>query len=166
MKETNGLDIFDQIEKADAICITTNCSLIEDRNPMGGGVAGAARKLWPYIEEYYGIQLKRVGFSTCVIGYINVMDSSILEVPTYAWDTLDTCYTALVAFPTMFSVTEPASYGLVKQSAERLLSLAHFNDWQNVYLAAPGIGVGGLDYSKVKGILENILDDRFTVMRK
>jgi hypothetical protein len=163
MQELINQDIFDQVAHADAICITTNTSIADDGvNPMGGGVAGAARQRWEYLPGVYGWLLTLVGSVPVVIGTVPKNDPTLFS-EAYAGGE-DDC--AIVAYPTMYTVMDPADLNLVVRSAQLLVELADRHDWQKVYLAAPGIGIGGLSWEfEVKPAIETILDDRFYVMR-
>lgn len=174
MIETFGEDIFDQIQYADAICIATNCSIINKyQNPMGGGVAGAAKKRWPNIDEKYGELLRVVGHVPCILGYVDE-HSNLLEFDSddwydgiYNYESIDdNAFCAIVAYPTMHSINYPASLDLVIRSAKLLKEMADYRNWQSIYLVSPGTGIGGLDVDVVHGELRNILDDRFMVMQK
>lgn len=178
MLETYGLDIFNQINEANAICITTNCSTYAKYNnlinPMGA-LAGAAANRWEEIPIIYGNNIIQSGAVPVILGFISKLDNSLfmnfnshLEKFSFA----DKDFTALIAFPTMYKIGESASLSLIKRSAELLVEMvdnipsAFNSSWDKVYLGAPGIGVGGLKYSDVKNVISPILDDRFIVMQK
>lgn len=161
MKETIGLDIFDQIPLADAICITTNCSIIDNKNPMDGGVAGLAKKKWPYIEYIYGKLLQYVPKVPVILGFIRKKDMIF-----YSENVQDDSTCALIAFPTMPSISQYADLSLIIRNTELLSEMADQYNWKNVYLAAPGIGIGGLSYKDVHHEIKDILNNRFIVMRK
>lgn len=173
MLETNGLDIFDQIEIADAICITTNCSIYEfcgkKINPMGA-LAGAAAKIWENIPYIYADLLLKSGAVPVILGYIEKNNKNLIEYNKEHNNFNDISdknkYTALVAFPTMYEIGIAADLKLIERGAGLLYEMADRLNFNKVYLAAPGIGVGGLNYSVVSKVLEKYLDDRFTVMRK
>ena len=164
-----GLDLFDQISNASAICIPTNCSILDGVNPMGA-CAGEAARRWEELPNIYADLLSMCGAVPVILGHVNKQDTerfySILDTGGVEGE----C--AIVAYPTMYELGAPATYELVERSAALLVELTDANQWEDVYLAAPGIGVGGLAYesafplASVKSILENVFDDRFTVMRK
>ena len=178
MIETYGIDIFDQISIADAICITTNCSTYMQNNniinPMGA-LAGAAASRWQEIPTIYGNQIFQSGAVPVILGFISKQDNSIFanfNSHLEKFSITNKNFTALIAFPTMYKIGEPASLSLIKRSAELLAEMINniSNDsnlaWNKIYLGAPGIGVGGLKYNDVKNIISPILDDRFIVMQK
>lgn len=147
MKETFGEDIFDKINIADAICITTNCSIFKEYgamiNPMGA-LAGAAAKKWCNIPYIYGKLLNIIGAVPVVLGYIDKENhSDLLSV----YDTSSShynleFYTALVAYPTMYEIGIPADLELVKRSAFLLNEMANMQNWKTIYTGSPGTGVG------------------------
>lgn len=170
MKELIGEDLFDQIEKSDAICIATNCSIVQDNgeasNPMGGGCAGAAARRWSELPVVYGALLACTPHVPVIMGYVNRDDADdyiyIDQVPE---QNVDWC--AIVAYPTMHSIMEPASLDLVIRSAKLLTEMANTHGWKSVVVPRPGAGIGGLDWeTEVKPAIEDILDDRFILIHK
>lgn len=167
MRETVDIDIFDQIETADVICIPTNCSLEDGYNPMGA-LAGAAARRWPDVPFIYGSLLRVLPNVPCILGFISKDDPTVFSSAideSLDWD--PEMHTILVAFPTMHLITLPADLDLVRRSAELLVEMADLNAWEEICMGRPGCGVGGLRYEdQVKPMLEQIFDDRFVVMHK
>jgi hypothetical protein len=169
MLELLNEDIFNQIDKADAITIPTNCTLLENgTNPMGA-LAGAAARRWEEVPEIYGLLLSITPNVPCILGYISRDDhSNFISV----FDDLEgvipgETHTALVAFPTMEEITEDADLGLVIRSAKLLVEMANIFGWKKIYGGRFGCGVGGLSYElQVRPALSTIFDDRFIVMHK
>ena len=164
MKETNGLDIFDQMAHANAICITTNCSITKDGiNPMGA-LAGAAAKRWQELPAIYGKYLTILPNVPVILGWVDQADptefASSLEN-----DEIEGCC-AIVAYPTMPEFGEPADFDLVIRSANLLVEMADFFGWKEVYTGVREPGLAGLDVKTVHDALKIIFDDRFTVMQK
>lgn len=166
MKELVDHDLFDQIADSDAICITTNCTLLEDgTNPMGGGCAGAAVKHWPTLERVYGYMLQMTPHVPCILGYADQNDIKDFVLPDDLESFEGLC--AIVAYPTMHDITEAASLDLVIRSAELLSEMADVFGWNKVVVPRPGSGIGGLDWeTEVKPAIKDILDDRFTLIHK
>jgi hypothetical protein len=169
MKELIGKDLFDQIKTCDAIAITTNCSVMTDkngnspRNPMGA-LAGAAALRWPDISSIYGHLLMMTPNVPVILGYIDREDPtqfiSALDAPSQ--DYRDYC--ALIAFPTMALIGEPAEIELVQRSAELLVEMADLFGWKAVATVRAGCGVGGLSWDdEVKPVLEDLWDKRFII---
>lgn len=166
MKELHNEDIFDKIKIADAICITTNCSVFDGMNPMGA-LAGAAAKRWSLIPDIYGKLICIAGNVPCILGHIskeNPKDFTSIFEAIYL-DPLR--YTLLIAVPTMYKICEPADIKLVERSINLLSEMADDLNLNRVYAVRFGCGVGGLDWeTQVGPIAENLLDDRFIIMNK
>ncbi len=167
MQEIIGEDLFDKIPEANAICISTNCSLLPNgKNPMGGGSAGAAARRWPEITSIYGHQLMMAPNVPMILGYVakyNVEEfTSIFDIDV---NFNIANHTAVVAYPTMTDISLPANLVLVERSAQLLTELSDLIGWRKVFSGRPGCGIGGLDYSsQVKPALERYFDDRFVIM--
>ena len=168
MKELIDQDLFDQVGKADAICIATNCSVDANGiNPMSGGMAAAAAFRWSELPSVYGFLLRVVPNVPVIIGWIDDGDGDLWEPQASLMNDIDDDDTVIVAYPTMRSIMEPASLPLVKRSAELLVELADLHGWTNVCMGRNGCGVGGLDWeTQVKPLYTDLFDDRFTVMHK
>lgn len=171
MKELLNQDLFDQISTSDAIVITTNCSIDENgNNIMGGGSAGAAARRWPDLPGIYGRLLTLIPNVPIILGWVDKSDpSKFVSVFATPEECLESMYgnaCAIVAYPTMDQIGEPADFNLVMQSGCLLAEMADLHNWKNVCLAAPGVGIGGLDWeTEVCPELSSVLDDRFTAMR-
>lgn len=168
MIELVGEDLFDQIETSDAICITTNCSISEDgTNPMGAGCAGSARRRWCHLPTQYANLLKTSGAVPVILG-VEWRDSpgfvhSLASDPPLEYPD----HTYIIAYPTMYSIGEPADLKLVVRSAILLSEMADNHRWNRVVIPRPGSGLGGLDWeTEVKPALEPILNDRFVLIHK
>lgn len=169
MKETNSLDIFEQLSHASALCLPTNCSITKSGvNPMGA-LAGAFAKRWDELPAIYGDLLTLMPHVPVILGWVdrnNIEDLyTSIQIPINLKDRTEYC--AIVAYPTMHEIGKPASLDLVVRSGRLLVELADLNKWSEIYLGAPGCGVGGLSYDEqVKPELIKILDNRFTIMSK
>lgn len=169
MKELIGEDLFDQIATSDAICITTNCTLMDNgENPMGGGCAGAAARKWPEVPAIYGKLLSLAPNVPVIMGWVSKKDSeTFVSVLDSTEGIQSNTHTALVAYPTMVDIGEPANLKLVRRSAKLLSELADLFYWKRVIVPRPGSGIGGLDWdSEVRPELKEILDNRFTLIHK
>lgn len=166
MKEIKE-DLFKMMRQddVDAICITTNCSISDDgTNPMGGGCAGVARKMFPEIDLWYGNQLSFAGHVPMVLGYYQrELDQFIFptqvenDYPEDGW-----CW--VIAYPTMHSVFESASLSLIVRSAQLLVELVNTHKLDSIIVPRMGSGIGGLDWANVREAVKDILDDRFTIV--
>ena len=169
MKELLGEDLFDQIKIADAICITTNCSVLEDgSNPMGGGCAGAAARLWSEVPNIYGQCLMMMPNVPVILGHIEKANKeNFVSVMANMPGITSRTHTALVAYPTMVEIGDMADLSLVERSAHLLVEMASLFFWKHVVIPRPGSGIGGLSWKdEVKPLLESILDNRFVLIHK
>jgi len=164
MKELIGQDIFELVGEADAIVIPTNCSIDEDGNAcMGGGIAGQAAHRWPAVKLIYGLLLRMVSHVPVILGWIDRHDGDLWSAADFLSDVEDDD-TALIAYPTMHSIMEPADLQLVKRSADLLVELADIHEWKQVAMGHNGCGIGGLSWEdQVKPYYQSVLDDRFLV---
>lgn len=143
-----------------------------------GALAGAAAKRWPEIPKLYAELLALTANVPIILGFISktdktkfisalkVIDNPFLLLSENHTSDIKNSWCALVAYPTMHLIEEPASLDLVIRSAELLCELADLNEWKEIYLGSPGTGAGGLDVKEVHHALTPIFDDRFTVMQK
>jgi hypothetical protein len=173
MKELIDQDIFELVSKVDAICIPTNCSIDDDQwsNPMFGGMAGEAAKLWDYLSSAYGVLLASAGKVPIICGWIDPRDGQFFsifdgELSSYP-EPEDGRITDIVAYPTMHAIGNLADLNLVKRSAELLLELAESNKWKEIAMGRNGCGIGGLSWEdQVKPIYQGLFDDRFMICHK
>ena len=143
-------DIFKPTSSVQAICITTNGNIKSNgRAVMGAGIAKTARDLLPDIDLTLG-QLLRKGLHTTIISKY-IVNKVVVNV---------------VAFPTKYHWKENSSYDLIKKSAEELAVLADHHNWKTVWLPKPGCNNGHLDWDKVEKILSDVLDSRFTIIKR
>lgn len=165
MKERKG-DLFETIyeEGVDAICITTNGHYTtEGTGVMGGGCAGVCAKRWPETNVRLGKCLKNLGTNVpFVIGALDV-EGNYIE-PSLKMIREKKFKTLIISFPTIDDLMEGAKLSLIENSAKELKNLMYRFELRNVILPRPGSGIGGLQWSDVKTVLEPLLDDRITVI--
>jgi len=173
MLETIGKDIFGEIATSDALCITTNCTIMDNgENPMGA-MAGAAARRWNKLPSIYGSLLQVVGNVPVVLGWALKKNETVFD-SVFNCQNFDTklinmseYWCAIVAYPTMVEFGAPASLDLVVRSANLLVEMADRFGWKRIVQGRPGCGVGGLDWgSQVRPRLQVIFDDRFVAMHK
>lgn len=70
----------------------------------------------------------------------------------------------LVTMPTKHKARERSDIELIKASAQQLMVMADKFGWERVVMPRPGCGKGGLNWTDVRPALDDILDDRFTVL--
>lgn len=165
MKERKA-DLFETIyeDGVDAICITTNGMYMTDgRAAMGGGCAGVCAKRWPETAIRLGKCLKNKESNIpYVIGSLdkegNYVEPNLKSIKENKFKCL------IFSFPTIDDLMDGAKLDLVKQSAQELKYLVDRFGLRNVIVPRPGVGVGGLNWSDVKPVLQEMFDDRFTVV--
>jgi hypothetical protein len=133
--------------EADARCITTNAMTNSMGSAiMGKGIALAANNRYPDIAYKLGLALKMHGPQVEVV--------RIDETGAY-----------LVVFPTKIDWKDPSPLWLIERSAKELIQLADDLKLEKVVCPRPGAKNGKRNYEKeVRPILEDLWDDRFTVI--
>lgn len=71
---------------------------------------------------------------------------------------------ALASFPVKHHWHETGDPALIRRSAKQLVALADKFGYRDVLIPRPGCGNGSLRWQDVRPILEQVLDDRFTVV--
>jgi hypothetical protein len=146
-------DIADVYIDYDAICCTTNTTLTkEGKLVMGAGVAKWFRDGFEGIDSQWGQQLQNN--PSCGI-MVSAEYRTVFSPGPY-----------LVAFPTKSDWRQKSSLTLIEDMAIDLEIVTSAMGWRSVLLPRPGCSNGGLDWDVVKPILEQYLDDRFTVISK
>ncbi|MFA5759042.1 MAG: hypothetical protein WC942_06790 [Clostridia bacterium] len=144
MLTLNG-NLFYQIGKADAICITTNgITKYDGAAVCGAGIAKAATLRWPDFAVRLGKLLKQNG---------NITQEVLKDQGT-----------SIIALPTKEHWKNQSTIPLIVQSCQALVQLADQNQWTKVCLPMPGCNNGGLSWYAVAQALKPVLDDRFTVV--
>lgn len=139
MRERTG-DIWEEAEKG-IIVITTNGAVTRDgRAPLGRGLARQAGERFPWLSARLGELIRLYGNHVHDLGE------------------------GLVSLPGEHSPFENPDLRLIRRSLGELVLLAADRGWPQVFLPRPGCGGGGLAWSEVRPLLEELLDDRFTVI--
>lgn len=145
MKETVG-NIWDYHDKGEWIVITTNGSIRKDGAcVMGRGIALQAKQRYPKLPFGLGKLLADEDY-----GNYN-----------YAFSQY-----RIITFPVKLKWYQKASLPLIHNSTVGLLRKIMELRLENVYMVRPGCGNGGLDWTDVKPILEEYLDDRFIIVNR
>lgn len=167
MQELIGTDLFDLIQdnRFDAICITTNCTVMPNGdNPMGGGCAGEAARRWSNMPKLLGRFLMTAPNVPFCFGFVDPFTNELRQLGD---PHLLGRHVSVWAFPTMHDISLPADLGLVVRSAELMMEVADNFKLEGVALPRPGAGIGGLDWeTEVKPALKDLLDDRFYLVHK
>jgi hypothetical protein len=145
------IDMWKEATDGDWICITTNGTIAKSgRCVMGAGCALEARKKIKGIDIVLGELVKLNGPITQLI-----MD--------------DYNGVSIISFPTKYNWYEKSDIGLIVSNAiqlKKMLNSATIKP-KNIYIPKPGCGYGGLMWSEVKPIIEEILDnDIFCIVYK
>lgn len=137
------------LHSADSVCFTSNGITKKDGTlVMGAGVAKQFRDCFVGIDQRAGTLVKQYG-NICQIVQSTYIGGTPLNILT---------------FPTKYHWKDPSSLKLIEQSAFELIKLTNQYGWKLVFLPAPGVGLGGLDFNKeVKPMLEKIFDQRFVI---
>ncbi len=163
MIEIFNTDMFDIMHIADAIAITTNSSVYNSKNVMGGGCAREAVNRWPQIAHYKAAYLNVHGNKPCLLGLVNKKNNNYLR-PSANVNLND--YTMVWSFPTKNEVQFNSDIELIKQSCEIITNKANKYNLNKILTVRLGSGLGGLDWNYVKPIIEPLLDDRFFILHK
>ncbi len=124
---------------ADWKVVTTNGIIKKNGEAvMGRGVARQAKDRFPKLPYRLARHLKTRGNHVAVFEDIKV-----------------------ITFPTKHHWKNPSSLKLIEQSCIEIASLPYS---ETFVMPKPGCGLGGLDWEIVRPILEERLDDRFTVL--
>lgn len=146
-------DLFNLGRDAWGICIPTNGTLKTNGElVMGAGVARIAANKYPDLARNLGKKVKASGNHV----YLGI---SRLSTSPYK----------IISFPTKEHWKNPSTITLIRQSAIELVGFTNQYDLNpqldRVYLPVVGCGLGGLNWDlEVKPVLEEILDERFTVI--
>lgn len=164
-------DIFRAVGKADALCVTTNGGIRRDGLAvMGRGVALRAKNLFPGIDRTLAELITRNG--NIVQPLLETSGTTILAFPVKpAFSVANRDLSNVVThlrhqfrpgdrIPGFASIAWPS---IVAESARQLQALADQRQWRLVALPPVGSGNGQLEWSSVRPLLAEHLDDRFVV---
>ncbi|MCM0080878.1 ADP-ribose-binding protein [Geomonas sp. Red32] len=139
MRETVD-DIWRHLGRA-VICITTNGQVSKKGSAvLGRGCAKQAQERFPELPLRLGALLAEGGNHVHLLG------------------------DGLVSFPVEETPWSNPELRLIRQSAEELRALADLHGWTEIVVPRPGCGGGGLNWNDVRPLLEDLFDDRFTVV--
>lgn len=154
--------------ECDALCITTNGFVTSNGNcVMGRGIAKQVATELPQVPALLGKLIKRHGNVTqSILTHNNIVLVAFPVKPVFTINQGDNVVRHAQGnyglHETVPGFHAKADLSIIRDSAERLADLASFNGWKNVILPRPGCGAGELTWDKVKPILDEYLDDRFT----
>lgn len=155
-KEYNFWQYYDSFDPCpfDAIVCTTN-TIVKANGElvMGKGIA------LDFSQRYKGIS-KDWGQRTLLYKN-NKYNSLVLATEKNTF--VNNAY--LISFPTKYHWKDKSDIDLIVKSAKQLKFITNTFGWQQILMTRPGCGNGGLYWNNVKTILDDILDDRFTVVK-
>jgi len=139
---------------SDAIVVPVNQMLRNNGNAiMGAGLAKQALGIWPELEERYGKWLRE--------------NKGNLENSLYMADIrTEEHELCLIFFPTKRDWRGKSDIDLIHNYLSFLMQMAEHYGWGTVSLPRLGCGLGGLDWTIVKALLERHLDNRFVVVNR
>jgi len=130
---------------------TSNCEAIVNpvntHGRMGAGLAAAFRKNFPDNNKFYK--------TACKLGQVKIGSMFVWEkskkskgynLPQY-----------IINFPTKDDSSKPSEYDYIKKGLEDLSSYIAYKKINSIAIPALGCGLGGLDWSKVKQMIEDYL---------
>ena len=148
----------------DAICIPTNGHYTRlGAAVMYGRCAEEAARRWPEIQIRLGKLLRSIGNNMpFVIGALNEKAEPLDLTPELISKHQFKCL--IFNFPTTNKLNLGAETNLIKQSAIILMDYIKQYDLKKIILTLDGVGIDDTKWREVKSEIENILDDRVTVV--
>lgn len=122
-------------------CITTN-GIVKNNGElvMGAGIALEAKRRFPKLPMKLGEYVDEFG-----------------NVPFVCFEE------NIITFPTKHHWKDPSDLDLIVSSAKLIVNRVNVYTIGSVALTRPGCGNGNMVWSEVKPLIEDILDNRFTV---
>lgn len=154
-------------EHFDAVAIPTNGSVRVDGNGIAKkGSAGKAAEIWINFEHLLGVHLAKNGNVPGLLGYLRCLDKTLYETdnPEHLIWGSDPIRTHVWSFPTKNDWRDYSSLDLIKASAQAMVQHANSFHYEEIGIPKPGCGAGKLTWNQVKPVLQDILDDRFTIL--
>ena len=156
-------NIFDYVGKADCICVTTNGTIKRNGELVMG--AGVAKQFY---DKYKNHNIARVlanklykGSPLNTMHVVNTKDNICYK----AVDAKDNQGTYVLSFPTKNHFMDKGDLELIKRSAKRAVLFAEMYNLKSIIIPSPGTGCGQLKEEDVYEALNEILDDRFTIIK-
>jgi hypothetical protein len=142
MQQVTG-DIW-SFHPENSIVIPTNTTLNQvGELVMGAGLAKQAKHRFPLLPQLAGDEIKAMGGQ-----------ARVLHFPDYR----------LILFPTKTDWRKNSSWQLIESMLYYLVHDVALLKLDKVYLPRLGCGLGGLQWEGVEILLNNYLDDRYTVV--
>lgn len=140
-------NIFENSFHYDAICVPTSGTVTaSNKLVMGVGITKKFKDKYPGLDLELGEKIKIYG-----------------NIPFLVYKSKQ----PIISFPISDNYKEKANLEIIKKSAQSLVKIASSRYWTKIALPAPGVGTGGLSWSKdVYPVLSRVLDDRFHILFK
>lgn len=158
-------DIFDYVGIADCICITTNGTIKSNGELVMG--AGVAKQFYDKYNSKFQIAKK---LAKLLFGAEPTLKKMFVVNSSY-----NVCYRAIaaednqgtnvVSFPTKNHFQDKGDLELIKRSAKRMVEFADAYGLKNIIIPSPGTGCGQLKEEDVYAALNEILDNRFSIIK-
>ena len=168
MREITG-NLFDYINKAEIICITTN-GFTKNNGAcvMGRGCAKTATIKYPGIDKILGDKLKENGNivqglvidgSTVITSFpVKPVTEKCKEDKSNVVRHMQNKFKPGIWVPGWACIADPA---IIEASAIQLLDIVNTYDFKQIILPRPGCGAGELNWTDIRSLLNKYLDDRF-----
>jgi|TARA_R100001530_G_scaffold49140_1_gene36797 hypothetical protein len=161
MLELNG-NLFNM---RGVICITTNGFVkANGRAVMGRGCALQASKLHTGLSANLGSLINLNGNTVQIINDLPLMLSFPVKhsrAPFNGDNVVEHMKTKFKKGDIVPGWALKASPELIVQSALKLVDLTDTYGWESIFLPRPGCGAGELNWTEIKPLLNEILDNRF-----
>ncbi len=147
-------NIWDYHTEGSFICIMVNCTPNTKGNAiMGRGIAEQAVKKYPQLPKLLGST--QIEYAAKDGNFFTDRSRRPQIFLGYR----------LITFPTKVTWEQKSDLDLIESSARHIVKIVDkvSKIKSPVYLSKPGVGNGGLDWKKVRQIIEPILDERFII---
>ena len=167
MVEIKG-NLWDWIDRADAICITTNGFVKRNGEAvMGKGCALQARDYYHGLAKTLGLAIKNNGNSCNPL--VKDKGTWIYSFPVkHVQAKINSPKELVPHMRNKFKIGDiapgwalKADSELILNSANQMLGLANEHNWNTIIIPRPGCGAGELNWAQVGLSLHSVLDDRF-----
>jgi hypothetical protein len=134
-------ELWDELNKADLLLVTTNSTLnARSELVMGAGAAGAMKERFPYLPALFGRYIAKMGYVNGLYGF------QFAKHPTYT--------TQLGIFQTKKYYNNPSTPEIIAFSAGMLCANIYHYNFGRVAMNFPGSGLDGLSKYTLKPLLE------------
>lgn len=165
-------NLWDFVDKVDALCITTNRFVKKDGSAvMGKGCALEAKIKYSGIEYKLGGKITQGEKSTTIIWKKPIILSFPVKPDELVCKSPETDIVSHMR--SKFTIGEKipgwackADLKIIEESAMNLLSITNKEKWNKIILPFPGCGAGELTWKEVELTINRYLDNRFICITK